>query len=145
MKKQFTVLSVLALAVVGVAQAEAQDALEIGRQAQAQWSVAVGQGNPAEVANLYTADAIVKPPFETAPRVMQEGVSEYWTGALKDGLSDYQVNIVNGEQQGDVAYVSGFWAAVPRGADQTPVGGYLVRVLEKQGDGTWKIAMEQWY
>ncbi|HTT08760.1 MAG TPA: DUF4440 domain-containing protein [Gammaproteobacteria bacterium] len=145
--KNATVISLLALAVsTQVSAAVADDGMtEIGAQEQAQWTAAFGKGDAQEMAGLYTDDAIIKPPREIGTRVMKPAIAKYWATALKSGPVEYQVNIVAGQQQGDELYLSGYWSAVPRGAGHSPVGGSIVRVLEKQPDGSWKIALENWY
>ncbi|GEM_PF-3249310 len=145
--KNTAVISALALAAsTAVSAAVADDgAVAIGVQEQALWTAAFSKGSAGDLAGLYTGDAIVKPPFETGTRVMNPAIANYWTRALKSGPVEYQVNIVAGARQGDSVYLSGYWAAVPRAAGRKPVGGSIVRVLEKQPDGGWKIALENWY
>lgn len=141
------IISTLALVASTAVSAAAADAgvTEIGTQEQALWATTFGKGNAEGMARLYTDDAIIKPPFETGTRMMNPAITQYWAKALKYGPVEYQVNMVAGQQQGDAVYLSGYWAAVPRGSGRSPVGGYIVRVLEKQADGTWKIALENWY
>lgn len=111
------------------------------------WARAANAGDGAAVAALYTADATVMPPSDSSRH--GPGVAAYWTGFFQQASVRIALNTASVEGRGDLAVVAGNYdlAMTPKtaGAKPLPVehGKYL-EVLQKQPDGSWKIARDIW-
>lgn len=110
----------------------------------AQWSSEFNGGDATRLSRLYADDAVLMPPSDET-LISREAIEAYWTRAL-NGLSDYDVEIVQSRAQGDMLYAAGIWSANKTLAEgeRVVVGGNVVRVLERQGDGSWKLRVETW-
>lgn len=109
-----------------------------------QWADRFNRGDARALAGLYADDAVLMPPSDETV-VSRAAIEEYWANTLT-GLGDYNVEFVQTRAQGDVLYTAGIWSAARVGADgeREVVGGNVVRVLERQDDGSWKLRVETW-
>lgn len=109
-----------------------------------QWTQEFNQGDASRLAGLYAHDAVLMPPSDET-LISREAIEAYWKRTLQ-GLSDYSVDIVQSRAEGNVLYAAGIWSANVAGADGKPVvvGGNVLRVMERQEDGSWKLRVETW-
>lgn len=108
------------------------------------WAAEFNAHDSAGLAELYTDNAVLMPPSDET-LVTRDAVKDYWTKVLTV-THEYDVQIVQAEQKGDVLYAAGIWSAkqtLPNG-QALNVGGNVVRVLERQADGEWKLRVEAW-
>lgn len=102
-------------------------------------------GNAKAVASLYTVDALVLYPNHPAVSG-NEAILGYFSGFFME-LEQESFSLVSSEVQvaGRWAFDRGAytWKAKPRqGGDSVEDNGKYLVILEKQADGTWKIARD---
>lgn len=104
---------------------------------------AYGSGDPAAVADLYTADAMAMPPG--GPIVEgRDGITQVWRGAMEGGLKALDLTPLEIEVQGDTAYEVGEFAGTMTsgGAETTVPGKYIV--VWRREDGEWRLHRDIW-
>ncbi|MGQ0658965.1 MAG: YybH family protein [Chromatiales bacterium] len=142
--KYLTLVPLTAL-VLGTAHAGAvKDPQKLAEAANAKWMEIQQSGDPRALASTYTEDAIlISPTTETLDS--QEGIEAYWSHAFSQG-DRYFVDVEAANVEGDSLYQAGIWSAEIQTADggSKLVGGNLMRVLDRQDDGSWKIRLETW-
>jgi uncharacterized protein (TIGR02246 family) len=117
---------------------------EIARTREA-YVTAWEKGNAAQIAALYTDDALVLYPNQ--PAVSGRGaIVEYFRGFFGDfPTSEFALASVELVTNGQWAFDRGSyrWKGVPRagGRPEEDNGKYLV-ILQRQADGTWKVARD---
>ena len=121
---------------------EARAAIDAARTA---YAAAWRESSAAKIADVYTADALVLYPGQ-APVSGRQAIVEYFTGFFTEfpknnfDLVSTEV-VVNGAWAFDQGTYR--WKGAPRsgGAAEEDHGKYLV-VLQRQADGTWKVARD---
>jgi uncharacterized protein (TIGR02246 family) len=111
-----------------------------------QRELAAGRANSADsFAVVFAADATVKPPNEkpfTGP-ALQAWFKDLFTNFTINQIeySDEQITV-----SGDMAvHYYGFeWTVAPKGEQGIQEKGHGVHVLQRQADGSWKIAYDTW-
>jgi len=90
---------------------------------------------------LYTEDAVELPPNQAA--VQGKAAIQAWEEAYPP-LSNFQVQSLEIEGQGDLAYDRGTYSmtVTPPGAAPIEDHGKYLTICRKQADGSWKIARE---
>ena len=116
------------------------------RKLDQEWSAAAAARNLDKVVSYYAVGAIVLPPNMPAARDA-EAIRNVWKGELETMISGgWKVTRVEVAKSGDMAYASGTYDWVGKGADGKEVkdrGKYL-EVWKKQADGTWKCTADSW-
>ncbi len=108
------------------------------------WEMAFNSGNTAELANLYTEDAIIIPPsleiFNTQKEIMQ-----YWKKQIMTGTDNFRVQTINLRRDGDTIYQTAVWiATITSNGIATDLDGEMTNVIAQQQDGSWKIKLQSW-
>jgi hypothetical protein len=69
-----------------------------------------------------------------------DGISKFWENAIKSGFKDHTFEIVETHMDGNQAYLLSSWTVKQVKADGAAgsMSGHTLRVLAKQGDGSWK-------
>lgn len=135
MKAAILALPLLALTVT----AQARDIRPDIDAANAKWIAAFNKGDAAGVAQLYTEQATVLPPG--APMAKgRTAVQAVWQGAIKSGLKNATLKIVQVDQFGNAAREIGeFSLEAPSGKVE---GKYVV--LWRRIGGNWKLDTDIW-
>jgi ketosteroid isomerase-like protein len=110
-----------------------------------QWLEAFNTPSIAAFPAMYTQDAILIP-GGMAPAVLgPEAITKFWEGSVRAGFKDYSLEIVETRADGNLAYVLSTWTVkqvksgnYPNNSEESTMQGHTLRVLLKQGDGTWK-------
>jgi ketosteroid isomerase-like protein len=94
-------------------------------------------------AALYAEDAIVLAPNQAA--VQGRAAIQAWYEALPP-ISNFQLNSVETEGRGDLAYDRGTYSmtVTPAGASPIEDRGKYIAVWRKQADGSWKTLRDIW-
>lgn len=124
--------------------APAQDAASVRayiEQADVRFEEALGRGDAAALAAMYTPDAVVLAP-NAPPLQGQQAIQGLWTAAIQQmGFKKLDLDVTDVEVSGDQAVELGNYALTiqPQGqAEVVDRGKYMV-VWKKQPDGTWKL------
>ena len=109
------------------------------------WQYDTNIGQTVELTNMYTDEAILIPPtgeILTGP----DAIKDYWAEVRNGGVSEYTIDTINLHIDGNIAHQSAYWQAHYMGANGEPVyfDGAMTNVLERQGNGQWKIRMQTW-
>jgi uncharacterized protein (TIGR02246 family) len=119
----------------------AQEVEEAAKEAAEKWNEAFNEGDVEALTELYTEDAVILPPTETVVEGTDD-IEEFWEDVIKQGISDHEIDIVDVEEEGDLAIVSGRWSA--KDAEDNQHQGSVVNVLERQDDDTWRSKLHIW-
>jgi uncharacterized protein (TIGR02246 family) len=97
----------------------------------------------AAIAEFYTDDAILLPPF--APLVRgKKAIEKYMEGFFARGAANAKIQVVEVRSFGDVAYEIGAWDAeipLPEGGTTRRPGKYVV-IWKRQPDNTLKVLVD---
>lgn len=109
------------------------------------WLSAAESGSAQRLSELYTDNAVLMPPTDETI-VGRTPIGEYLAAAgAGPQLADYTVDIVACQLAGDTLQFAGVW-----GANQTDhrgtavVTGNVLRILDRQPDGSWTLSYEIW-
>ncbi|NRB39545.1 MAG: DUF4440 domain-containing protein [Pseudomonadales bacterium] len=111
------------------------------RSANDHFESAFAKGNSAELANLYTDNAMLLPTESDFVKGKQ-AIGEFWQGAMNMGVKGIKLDILEIEDHGDSAVDIGEYTL--SGADNQVLdkGKYLV-VWKNEG-GEWKLDRDMW-
>ncbi|MDQ3138826.1 MAG: DUF4440 domain-containing protein [Gemmatimonadota bacterium] len=117
------------------------------RAADSSFATAVGAGDAAGVAAVYTADARLMPP-NAATIEGREGIQKFWGGFLAAYQLRIDLSADEVEGRGDLAYMRGHFRldGTSKAKDGAPIhdqGKYL-EILRRQPDGTWRYAVDMY-
>lgn len=94
------------------------------------------QGDAAGMAELYTKDGQVLPP--NGDFVMgKEAIQSFWQALMDMGIKEAKLNIVEAEEQGDLAYEVSKYTMQDAEGQVLDQGKYIV--IWKQENGQWKL------
>jgi ketosteroid isomerase-like protein len=124
----------------------------VGLSEADQTAIRQGVENYAKVANakdwkavaaLYAEDATRLPPNQAA--VQGRAAIQMW-GEVFPPFSDFQLQILELEGRGDLAYCRGTYSmtVAPAGAAPIEDRGKYMDIWRKQADGSWKILRDVW-
>lgn len=121
-------------------------AAQLAEDFNQRWRQSIDSGQSAQTAELYTENAILMPPTDETI-VGRAPIGEY----LKDqsttsSLGNYSVDIVACDLDGDTLNVAGVWGAeqVNYRGEAIAMTGNLMRVLDRNDDGSWALRFEIW-
>jgi ketosteroid isomerase-like protein len=154
MKKRITAIGIiLAAGLFGQPVWATEYGCPIGDPAQEladdynrRWLSAVESGNAEQLGRLYSDNAVLMPPTDETI-VGRAPIEAYLTTAANGPqLDNYSVDIVACEMAGDSLQFAGVW-----GAEQTDyrgravaMTGNVLRILNRQSDGSWAFSYEIW-
>jgi uncharacterized protein (TIGR02246 family) len=161
MTKCSRLIVLLALAIVvascaGAAPAPADTSADVAKigELRAAWAKAFTAGDTATLATLYTDDAVVMPENDGAV-VGKEAVLKMWTDVHAQYKCDATLASDETKVMGDWAFDRGQFTMIltpktppdpktlaPGTTGQTMEMGKYIVILQKQADGSWKIARE---
>jgi ketosteroid isomerase-like protein len=121
-------------------------AQQLADRHNAQWTAAMRARDSSRLAALYAENAILMPPTDETI-VGRAPIAAYLTSGNNTApLANYSVDIIACDIEGDSLSVAGVW-----GAEQTDyrgqaiaMTGNVLRVLDRQTDGTWSLRYEIW-
>ena len=96
-------------------------------------------GDADALADLYTDDAVLLPP-DHQPIRGREAIRTYWRQGTDEGLA---VTTLVMEVDGVVGYLVGQYTLPATDAEPADSGKYVM-CLQRQGDGSWKLAADIW-
>ena len=104
------------------------------------WLAASNGPNVAAFPAMYTADAMLIPGTGDSVATGPEAISKFWEAAIRAGFKDHTFDIVETHTDGNLAYLLSTWTVkqVKGDGGAGSMSGNTLRVLEKQGDGSWK-------
>jgi len=108
-----------------------------------QWLEAFNTPTISDFPAMYTDDAILIPGGMSPAVPGPQAITKFWEGSIKAGFKDHTLEIVQTGADGNLAYVLSSWTVKKVGGgsnnnEESTVLGHTLRVLSKQGDGTWK-------
>lgn len=109
------------------------------------WLQAVESGNTAELGALYADNAVLMPPTDVTI-VGRAPIEAYLTTTQAPRLTDYSVDIVACDMVENTLRFAGVWGAQQidyRGQAITMTGN-IVRILDRQADGSYVFSYEIW-
>lgn len=112
----------------------------------AKFDQAFNAKNPADIAQLYDANATVMPAPAGAPVVGVEAIQAFFAGLIEAGVIDHKLTLTEAVADGNLAYQRGNWAGAmidAEGVRQT-FGGNVHLVYRKQANDTWKAVTHIW-
>ena len=140
MKKSLSAgLVILSLVVFAVAQRpDARPAIEeVGKK----FTDAIGKGDAAAIAQLYTTNAQAFPP-NGDPVSGRDAIQKMWAGVLASGVKGAKLQTVEVETFRDTAYEVGTYEMTGEGGKHLDHGKYIV-VWKREGD-SWKLHRDIW-
>jgi uncharacterized protein (TIGR02246 family) len=117
------------------------------RALDSSFAAAANAGDLDRIVAIYAPDAVLLPP-NLPPQRGRNAVRSFWSGLLKSYTVNFEVGADTIEGRGDLAYSVGHYrfTAVPK--DKANPGmadeGKFVEILKKQGDGSWKYAVDMY-
>ncbi len=112
----------------------------------ADFMVAINNSDADAVAALYASDAIRMPP--DAPEIRgREAIRQNLEGAFENAAIEAQVHVEETEFSGELASVRGTFAlvTVPKdGSAASEIQGNWMRLMRREPDGRWLVALELW-
>ena len=115
------------------------------RAANDRWNEAFNSGDAAAVAALYTEDGVVLPPSHGTVKGVA-AIAEFWGGFISAGVKDHDIELLDAQDGGDIAFASGKWRATGSGEDGKALHfeGTIVTIFRRQSDGSWKTCLHTW-
>jgi len=113
----------------------------------AEWSKAAGAKDVDKTVSYYAADSLVLPPNGSAV-TSKDAIRSIWKGMLTaPGFSGgWTATKAEVARSSDMGYVTGTYTLTMNDAGGKPATdrGKFVEVWKKQGDGSWKCAVDIW-
>ena len=110
------------------------------------WVMALNSGNAEELGKLYADNAVLMPPTDETI-VGRAPIGSYLTSSANaPRLDQYTVDIVGCEFSGDSLQFAGVWGTRQidyRGKSVT-ISGNVLRILDRQANGSWQTTYEIW-
>jgi uncharacterized protein (TIGR02246 family) len=137
-KSLFAVLVILSLVVLATAQKDARPAIEAAGK---KFTDAIGKGDAAAIAQLYTTNAQTFPPNGEIANG-RDAIQEMWQGEIDSGMKGATFKTLEVETFGDTAYEVGTYEITGDGGKHLDHGKYIV-VWKREG-GSWKLHRDIW-
>ena len=111
----------------------------------ADFMVAMNTSDADAAAALYAASAVRMQP-DGPPISGRESIRQNLSQFFENGSLDVQVQVLETEFSGELAYVRGTFAlgVIPNDAARTDLLGNWMRLMRREPDGRWLIAYELW-
>jgi len=139
---QAVLLALLAGPAAGQAAAPPEAVIE---SSNAGWEEAFNTGDTSALTRLYAEGATVVPPSMEIVNDHPE-IAHFWAAKYGAGTRDFKLDTINLRVEGDRIYQTSVWSASVNSAGHShPIDGEMTSVLERQADGSWKIALQNWY
>jgi len=141
----FIGIALVGLGVAATVVAKDDDTLLVAEKANIKWTQALTKGNAPALASTYEEDAILTAPTDENLE-SRKAIENYWSQGISNG-NRYYTDIEAANVRGNTLFEAGLWSAEIKLADGKSqiIGGNLVRVLDRQDDGSWKIRIETWH
>ena len=130
-----------ALLLVGSAWAQSGAARTAIEAANKRFSAAFAAGKAAELAAMYTADAIALPPNSDIVKG-HAAIQKMWQGAIDAGIKEAALIVEEVEAHGDTAHERGNYVMKDASGKILDRGKYIV--IWKQQQGQWKLHRDIW-
>ncbi len=119
-------------------QADVRATIEANNQ---KWVKALGRGDAAGIAALYTPTAQLLPPNGNVVSG-QPAIEKYWQGAITSGFKAVTLSTLEAQACGDTAYEVGKYTVPGEGGKVLGTGDYVV--IWKHQSGQWKLHRDIW-
>ena len=140
-KLRCTLLAAVAV-LVGCATTTTQSNVRPAIEANnAKWAQALGRGDAAAIAALYTPSAQLLPANGNVVSG-QQAIQKYWQGAIDSGFKAVTLTTLEVEACGDSAYEVGKYTVPGEGGKVLDTGDYVV--IWKRDMGQWKLHRDTW-
>jgi uncharacterized protein (TIGR02246 family) len=134
-------VSALALALIVVTPALADDAKTIAQQIGDKWIAAYNKKDAAALTALYTADAVLMPNGVAQPIIGTDNIRKYWEEFVKQPLANAALPVSEANMLNPTSlYSLGTWSA---DAGEQHITGTWMSVFVQDG-GTWKYRADTW-
>jgi uncharacterized protein (TIGR02246 family) len=80
------------------------------RRANEAWNSAFNRGDAAAVAALYKDNATVLPPTHAVVKGTA-AIRDFWQGLITAGFKEHDIEMIDAEADGDLAFATGKWSA----------------------------------
>ncbi|HEX5387920.1 MAG TPA: SgcJ/EcaC family oxidoreductase [Gemmatimonadales bacterium] len=110
------------------------------RAVDSAWAAAANRGDAAALSELYASDAVYQAP-DAPPVTGRDAIAKEMTGLMQLKPAGMTLRTEKVEGRGDLAYAVGQFAMTVNGQTTT---GHYAEVFKKQGDGSWKYAVDAW-
>ena len=108
------------------------------------WNDAFNRGDPAGVAALYAADAMLLPPTRSVVSGATD-IREFWSSLIKKGFGEHTIEVIDVRVEGDLAYEAARWhASATTREGKRSYSGNLVNIFKRQSNGDWKSQLHTW-
>ncbi len=111
-----------------------------------QWLNAIESGDATGISRLYSDNAVMMPPTDETI-VGNASIGMYLTTpASGPHIANYSVDIVGCELTGNTLQFAGVWGSEKTDHRGHPIAltGNLLRILDRQMDGSWAMSYEIW-
>jgi ketosteroid isomerase-like protein len=125
--------ALLVVSPISAQQKDARAAIEAGNK---KFAEAVGRGDAAALAALYTKDAMVFPPNADITRG-QEAIKGLWQSVIGSGIRGITLTTLEVESFGGTANEVGKYSLKGEGDKELDSGKYIV--VWKRENGQWKL------
>ena len=112
-------------------------------ETRAAFVVALRDGDTATASAVYADDArLLAPPTELIQG--RAAIEEFWKAGLYAGIAEVALDAVEVEREHELAYEIGLYSLrlQPKAGETIVEHGKYVLVHERQGDGSWRRAVE---
>jgi uncharacterized protein (TIGR02246 family) len=125
-------------ATMAPSQADVRSAIEANNK---RWAEALGRGDAAGIAALYTSNAQVLPANGNVVNG-QPAIEKFWQGAINSGFKAVTLTTLEVDACGDTAYEVGKYTVPGEGGKVLDTGDYIV--IWKHEKGQWKLHRDTW-
>ena len=122
-------------------QVDAQSTQERIEKGNTAFEEAFNAGDAQAAAQFYTDDAVALPPGG-APVKGKEAIIAYFQEVMDAGIEGLDLESLEVVESGDFAVEVGTFSWAPPGGD--PETGSLLVVLQRGGDGLWRVHRVMW-
>jgi uncharacterized protein (TIGR02246 family) len=132
---------VLLITIVGLIYGQPDDVRAAIEAANKEFEAAIGRGDGASLASLYTTDGQLLPTHSEIVSGKQ-AIADFWQGGIDSGIKAASLSTVEVEGQGDTAYEVGKYELKGQEGQVLDSGKYVV--IWKQENGKWKLHRDIW-
>lgn len=108
------------------------------------WIDNLNKGDFQQLVKLYADEVVVMPPSSEI-LTDREAIEKYWESLRSIGVEKYKYWTIDLRIEGDKAYQTALWEASRTVEGNAMIfEGNMSNILERQSDGSWKIALQSW-